>query len=56
MNVSRTVMEQDRLIARLEPAVGRLAAKGIVRSYRKNTIVLNEGEPGDSCSCCCKAR
>jgi CRP/FNR family cyclic AMP-dependent transcriptional regulator len=48
MNVSRTVMEQDRLIARLEPAVARLAAKGIVRSYRKNTIVLNEGEPGDS--------
>lgn len=48
MNVSRTVMEQDRLIARLEPAVARLAAKGIVRSYRKNTIVLNEGEAGDS--------
>lgn len=48
MNVSRTVMEPDRLIARLEPAVARLAAKGIVRSYRKNTIVLNEGEPGDS--------
>jgi CRP/FNR family cyclic AMP-dependent transcriptional regulator len=40
--------EQDRLIAHLAPAVGRLAARGIVRSYRKNTIILNEGEPGDS--------
>ncbi|HEY0824679.1 MAG TPA: Crp/Fnr family transcriptional regulator [Ramlibacter sp.] len=48
MNVSRTAVEQDRLIAQLEPAVARLAAKGILRSYRKNTIVLNEGEPGDS--------
>lgn len=40
--------DQDRLIAHLAPAVGRLAARGIVRSYRKNTIILNEGEPGDS--------
>jgi CRP/FNR family transcriptional regulator, cyclic AMP receptor protein len=40
--------EHDRLIAHLAPAVGRLAARGIVRSYRKNTIILNEGEPGDS--------
>jgi len=48
MNVSRTVMEQERLIAQLEPAIGRLAARGIVRSYRKNTIILNEGEVGDS--------
>lgn len=48
MNVSRTAGEQDRLIARLEPSIARLAARGIVRSYRKNTIVLNEGEPGDS--------
>ncbi len=48
MNVSRTVAEQERLIATLEPAIGRLAARGILRSYRKNTIILNEGEPGDS--------
>lgn len=48
MNVSRTAMEQDRLIAKLEPEIGRLAARGILRSYRKNTIILNEGEAGDS--------
>ena len=48
MNVSRTSAEQERLIAMLEPSIGRLAARGILRSYRKNTILLNEGEPGDS--------
>lgn len=48
MNVSRNAMEQERLVAKLEPAIGRLAARGILRSYRKNTIVLNEGEAGDS--------
>ncbi|RYF15238.1 MAG: Crp/Fnr family transcriptional regulator [Comamonadaceae bacterium] len=41
-------MEQERLVAKLEPGIGRLAARGIVRSYRKNTIVINEGEVGDS--------
>lgn len=48
MNVSRATMEQDRLLAGLDPSIARLAARGIVRSYRKNTIILNEGEPGDS--------
>lgn len=48
MNVSRAAIEQDRLLAGLDPSVARLAARGIVRSYRKNTIVLNEGETGDS--------
>jgi CRP/FNR family transcriptional regulator, cyclic AMP receptor protein len=48
MNVSRTAAEQDRLIAKLEASIGRLAARGILRSYRKSTIILNEGEPGDS--------
>src|SRR3954471_23689725 len=48
MNVSRTAVEHDRLLAGLAPSVARLAARGIVRSYRKNTIILNEGEPGDS--------
>lgn len=48
MPVSRTAMEQERLIAQLEPSLGRLAARGIVRSYRKNTVVINEGESTDS--------
>jgi CRP/FNR family cyclic AMP-dependent transcriptional regulator len=48
MHACRSAIEQERLIARLEPALARLAARGIVRSYRKNTIILNEGETGDS--------
>ena len=48
MTVSRRTIEQDKLLASLEPALARLAARGILRSYRKNTIVLNEGERGDS--------
>ena len=48
MTVSRTAVEQERLIAKLEPSIGRLAVRGMLRSYRKNTIILNEGEPGDS--------
>jgi CRP/FNR family cyclic AMP-dependent transcriptional regulator len=40
--------EQEKPIAQLEPGVARLSARGIRRSYRKNTIILNEGEPGDS--------
>jgi CRP/FNR family cyclic AMP-dependent transcriptional regulator len=48
MTVSRTAIDQEKLFARLTPALARLAARGIVRSYRKNTVILNEGEPGDS--------
>ena len=48
MNVSRAAVEQDRLLSGLEPSVARLAALGIVRNYRKNSIIINEGEPGDS--------
>src|SRR5688572_17411895 len=48
MNATRSASEHDKLIGQLPPALGRLAVRGIVRSYRKNTIVLNEGESGDS--------
>ena len=48
MNMVRNAAEQEKLVAKLEPALARLAARGILRSYRKNTIILNEGEPGDS--------
>jgi CRP/FNR family transcriptional regulator, cyclic AMP receptor protein len=48
MTVSRIATEQDKLSAQPEPAIARLAQRGIVRSYRKNTILVNEGEPGDA--------
>ena len=39
---------QDRLFDGLSPAVRALAARGVVRSYRKNTVIVNEGETGES--------
>lgn len=48
MSANRNGVDHERLIRELEPGLGRLAARGVVRSYRKNTIILNEGETGDS--------
>ncbi|HET8745491.1 MAG TPA: Crp/Fnr family transcriptional regulator [Ramlibacter sp.] len=48
MAMSRIATEQEKLIAGLEPSLGRLAARGLLRNYRKNSIVLNEGDTGDS--------
>lgn len=48
MTVSRSAMEQEKLIAQLEPPLRRLAARGIMRTYRKNTVVINEGESTDA--------
>lgn len=39
---------QDRLFSALSPAVRALAMRGSLRSYRKNTVIVNEGEPADS--------
>lgn len=48
MAMSRIATEQEKLLAALEPSLGRLAARGFLRNYRKNSIVLNEGDTGDS--------
>lgn len=45
---TRNGSDFDRLIANLAPPLARLAARGMIRSYRKNTVILNEGESGDS--------
>ncbi|HZY20649.1 MAG TPA: Crp/Fnr family transcriptional regulator [Ramlibacter sp.] len=39
---------QDRLFDRLSPVVCALARRGMVRSYRKNTVIVQEGDAGDS--------
>jgi CRP/FNR family transcriptional regulator, cyclic AMP receptor protein len=39
---------QDRLFSALSPAARGLAMRGSLRSYRKNTVIVNEGEPADS--------
>lgn len=39
---------QDRLFSRLSTSVLSLALLGDLRSYRKNTVLVQEGEAGDS--------
>jgi CRP/FNR family cyclic AMP-dependent transcriptional regulator len=39
---------QDRLFSSLSPPVRGLALRGALRSYRKNTVIVHEGEVGDS--------
>jgi len=48
MNQPRLSADHDKLLAALPPSLQALAARGTVRSYRKNSVILNEGEPGDS--------
>ena len=40
--------DAEKLIAALSPALRRLALRGTVRSYRKNSVIINEGEVGES--------
>src|SRR4051812_44881621 len=47
MRTSTTAVP-DRLFDGLSPAVRALALRGTVRSYRKNTVLVNEGESGDA--------
>ena len=39
---------QDEHIASLSPSLRALALRGMVRSYKKNTIIINEGDTGDT--------
>jgi CRP/FNR family cyclic AMP-dependent transcriptional regulator len=38
----------EKLVAALNPGLRSLALRGTFRNYRKNTIIINEGEIGDS--------
>jgi CRP/FNR family cyclic AMP-dependent transcriptional regulator len=48
MNLSRISGDTEKLLAALPPILRGLAARGVPRSYRKNTVILTEGEQGDS--------
>jgi len=48
MNLSRISGDTEKLLAALAPTLRGLAARGLPRSYRKNTVILTEGEQGDS--------
>src|SRR3954471_6841774 len=39
---------QEKLVAALSPSLRALALRGVFRSYRKNSVIINEGEVGDS--------
>jgi CRP/FNR family cyclic AMP-dependent transcriptional regulator len=39
---------QEKLVANLSPSLRALALRGTFRTYRKNTVIINEGEVGDS--------
>jgi CRP/FNR family cyclic AMP-dependent transcriptional regulator len=39
---------QEKLVASLNPSLRALALRGTFRNYRKNTVIINEGEIGDS--------
>jgi len=38
----------EKLIAALNPGLRALALRGILRTYKKNSVIINEGEMGDS--------
>jgi CRP/FNR family cyclic AMP-dependent transcriptional regulator len=48
MHASSLSTAHEKLIAGLSPPLRDLALKGVVRSYQKNSVVINEGDKGDS--------
>lgn len=48
MNKPSLSAEYEKLMASLSPTLRPLALRGTIRSYRKNTVIINEGELGDS--------
>ena len=39
---------REKMLAALRPSLGALAQRGTIRSYPKNSVILNEGEAGDT--------
>ncbi|KQT09272.1 Crp/Fnr family transcriptional regulator [Ramlibacter sp. Leaf400] len=39
---------QDRLLSSLSPTVRAFASRGVLRSFRRNTVIVHEGEVGDT--------
>jgi CRP/FNR family cyclic AMP-dependent transcriptional regulator len=48
MNTTSPSVGHEKLIANLNPSLRALAVRGTVRSYRKNSVIINEGEVGES--------
>ena len=48
MNASSLSAANEKLIAALSPGLRALALRGTVRNYKKHSVIINEGELGDS--------
>ena len=48
MPVSNVSAAQDRLISALRPSLQALALRGALRTYKKSSIVINEGDAGET--------
>lgn len=48
MNMPGLSAAHEKLLAALTPALRALAVRGTIRNYRKNSVIINEGEVGES--------
>ena len=48
MNMPSPTGGHEKLLANLSPSLRALAVRGAMRSYRKNSVIINEGEVGES--------
>src|SRR5687767_9063514 len=48
MSVSNVSAAHERLIAALSPSLRALALRGNLRTYRKSSVVINEGDAGET--------
>jgi CRP/FNR family cyclic AMP-dependent transcriptional regulator len=48
MNMPSPSAAQEKLLSGLTPSLRELALRGTLRNYRKNAVIVNEGEVGDS--------
>jgi CRP/FNR family transcriptional regulator, cyclic AMP receptor protein len=48
MNMPNPSAGNEKLVAALSPSLRALALRGTFRSYRKNSVIINEGEIGES--------
>jgi len=48
MNMPSLSAAHEKLVGGLSPTLRSLALRGTIRSYRKNSVIINEGEIGDS--------
>jgi len=48
MNMPSLSAAHEKLVASLSPSLRALASRGTIRSYRKNSVIINEGEIGES--------